>query len=98
MPKVRRSRKQPPDGWELIEPTLEELEQKMREGNFFKKNLRLCFLINNDLFQLKPNPMKENVLMNHCGQFLKFIIKNLVIYTIYFIEEKLLVVSYTITV
>lgn len=32
MPKVRRSRKAPPDGWELIEPTLEELEQKMREG------------------------------------------------------------------
>lgn len=35
MPKVRRSRKPPPDGWELIEPTLEELEQKMREGNIF---------------------------------------------------------------
>lgn len=34
MPKVRRSRKAPPDGWELIEPTLEELEQKMREGLF----------------------------------------------------------------
>lgn len=33
MPKIRRSRKKPPDGWELIEPTLEELEQKMREGN-----------------------------------------------------------------
>lgn len=33
MPKVRRSRKPPPEGWELIEPTLEELEQKMREGN-----------------------------------------------------------------
>lgn len=33
MPKVRRSRKSPPEGWELIEPTLEELEQKMREGN-----------------------------------------------------------------
>lgn len=32
MPKVRRSRKKTPDGWELIEPTLEELEQKMREG------------------------------------------------------------------
>lgn len=32
MPKVRRSRKAPPEGWELIEPTLEELEQKMREG------------------------------------------------------------------
>ena len=35
MPKVRRgakSRKPPPEGWELIEPTLEELEQKMREA------------------------------------------------------------------
>ncbi|ETN62571.1 protein BUD31 homolog [Anopheles aquasalis] len=32
MPKVRRSRKRPPEGWELIEPTLEELEQKMREA------------------------------------------------------------------
>ncbi|CAG0884029.1 unnamed protein product, partial [Cyprideis torosa] len=33
MPKVRtKSRKPPPDGWELIEPTLEELEQKMREA------------------------------------------------------------------
>jgi len=33
MPKVRRSRnKPPPDGWELIEPTLEELEAKMREA------------------------------------------------------------------
>ena len=37
MPKVRRSKKPPPDGWELIEPTLEELEQKMREGNFEKE-------------------------------------------------------------
>lgn len=34
MPKVRRSKKAPPEGWELIEPTLEELEQKMREGNY----------------------------------------------------------------
>lgn len=32
MPKVRRSRKRPPEGWELIEPTIDELEQKMREG------------------------------------------------------------------
>lgn len=32
MPKVRRSRKPPPDGWELIEPTIDELDQKMREG------------------------------------------------------------------
>ena len=32
MPKVKRSKKPPPDGWELIEPTLDELDQKMREG------------------------------------------------------------------
>lgn len=38
MPKVRRSRRTPPDGWELIEPTLEELEQKMREGEFSINN------------------------------------------------------------
>lgn len=35
MAKVRRSRKPPPDGWEFIEPTLEELEQKLREGLLF---------------------------------------------------------------
>lgn len=40
MPKVRRSKKPPPEGWELIEPTLDELDQKMREG---KKN---CFINN----------------------------------------------------
>lgn len=34
MPKVRRSKKRPPEGWELIEPTLDELDQKMREGKF----------------------------------------------------------------
>ena len=32
MPKVKRSRKPPPEGWELIEPTLEELDSKMREA------------------------------------------------------------------
>ena len=35
MPKVRRSRKKHPEGWELIEPTLEELDQKMKEGKDF---------------------------------------------------------------
>lgn len=42
MPKIRRSRKKPPDGWELIEPTLEELEQKMREGTY---NYNYSFLV-----------------------------------------------------
>ena len=33
MPKVRRQRmKPPPDGWDEIEPTLNEFERKMREG------------------------------------------------------------------
>ncbi|XP_021951766.1 protein BUD31 homolog [Folsomia candida] len=32
MPKVKRSRKPPPDGYELLEPTLDELEGKMREA------------------------------------------------------------------
>lgn len=46
MPKVRRSKKRPPEGWELIEPTLDELDQKMREGNkllyaLFSKRYRI---------------------------------------------------------
>lgn len=32
MPKVRRSRKSPPEGFELIETTLEEMEQKMSKA------------------------------------------------------------------
>lgn len=38
MPKVKRSRKPPPDGWELIEPTLDELDQKMREGKLVESD------------------------------------------------------------
>ncbi|VDO59188.1 unnamed protein product [Haemonchus placei] len=30
--KLRRIRKPPPEGWDLIEPTLEEFEAKMREA------------------------------------------------------------------
>lgn len=46
MPKVRRSKKPPPEGWELIEPTLDELDQKMREGLYkkIKKYARTYFL------------------------------------------------------
>ncbi|XP_057622770.1 protein BUD31 homolog [Chionomys nivalis] len=32
LPKVKRSRKLPSDGWEMIEPTLDELDKKMREA------------------------------------------------------------------
>lgn len=57
MPKVRRSRKAPPEGWELIEPTLEELEQKMREGNL---KIILKFLI----IKLYANAIHETLLIN----------------------------------
>ena len=43
MPKVKRSKKKPPEGWELIEPTLDELEQKMREG---ERSLSACCSVN----------------------------------------------------
>lgn len=32
MPKVRRTKKSPPEGWELIAPTIDELDKKMRDG------------------------------------------------------------------
>lgn len=44
MPKVRRSKKAPPEGWELIEPTLDELEQKMREGKSFICMISVMYL------------------------------------------------------
>lgn len=34
MSKVGRSRKAPPDGWEIIEPALDELNRNMREGQY----------------------------------------------------------------
>ena len=41
MPKVKRSRKSPPEGWELIEPTIDEIEAKMKEaGNESHEGLR----------------------------------------------------------
>lgn len=99
MPKVRRSRKQPPDGWELIEPTLEELEQKMREGLFGLHHIqRQCLVVKFPFFQPKLNLTKENVSTNHFGQFSKFIIKNRVTFMIYSIVEKPSVVNFTITV
>lgn len=41
MPKVKTNRVKIPEGWELIEPTLLELQAKMREGssNFIDNNL-----------------------------------------------------------
>ena len=46
--KLRRMRKKPPEGWDLIEPTLEEFEAKMREAEtephevcIWKENLKM---------------------------------------------------------
>ena len=44
MPKVKRSRKPPPDGWELIEPTLDELEGKMKEGEENKSHKMIIII------------------------------------------------------
>ena len=35
MPKVKTNRVKFPEGWELIEPTLRDLQAKMREGWYF---------------------------------------------------------------
>jgi len=46
MPKVKRTRKPPPDGWELIEPTLDELDGKMREGEGTQSyQISSCFVV-----------------------------------------------------
>ena len=34
MPKIRRSRKPPPEGWELIEPTLEVFTLSFKDSKF----------------------------------------------------------------
>lgn len=44
MPKVKTNRVKYPEGWELIEPTLRELQAKMREGfGSFYTNLTRVF-------------------------------------------------------
>ncbi|KAJ0503388.1 putative G10 protein [Helianthus annuus] len=36
MPKVKTNRVKYPEGWELVEPTLNELQAKMREAGGWK--------------------------------------------------------------
>lgn len=49
MPKIKRGKKAPPEGWELIEPTLIELGKKMREGT-------------SDHQQCKPGPKQYHTI------------------------------------
>lgn len=74
MPKVRRSRKRPPEGWDLIEETLESMEQKMREGKL--ESLKSFHFNRMKYLQLKLNRMKANESTNPCGRFLRSIIRN----------------------
>jgi hypothetical protein len=53
MPKVRRSKKRPPEGWDLIEETLESMEQKMREGKR-KMSIKRFKEIKQSTFKLQP--------------------------------------------
>ena len=69
MPKVKRSKKPPPDGWELIEPTLDELEQKMREGIYYYLcqsinhlgNLRILIIVLKIAAETDPHEGKRKV-------------------------------------
>lgn len=91
MPKVRRGRKRPPDGWDLIEETLESMEQKMREGKVVKFVVAVNVYTRTSLFlyfQLKRNHMKESASMNHFGLFLRFTIRNPAIFTTCSTDER----------
>ena len=47
MPKVKTSRKRPPEGWDLIAPTLDDLERQMREGlGVLYRLLFVCAVLN----------------------------------------------------
>ncbi len=57
MPKVRTNRTVYPEGWELIEPTLRDLETKMREGISTVSDFSFCMFTVSFLFRpeiLKP--------------------------------------------
>lgn len=56
MPKVKTNRVNYPEGWELIEPTLRELQAKMREGIKFSSDilsLLYLFLIKTQKFLMR---------------------------------------------
>lgn len=67
MPKVRTNRTKYPDGWELIEPTLRELDAKMREGC---KWYFILLLHNGRLIKFSPILFVSFLIMNHCNLIL----------------------------
>ena len=107
MPKVKTNRVKYPEGWELIEPTLRELEQKMREG---KKKLvvlaaQLRWLRSGPfkavvLYHLQPKvtPTKESENAKLCGPSSRYRIRRVVSSTIFTTEERQFRRSFTIFV
>jgi len=85
MPKVKTNRVKYPEGWELIEPTLRELQAKMREGWKFTScaclqilyYIILCCMkleINSFIsfmWQLRMIHMMVKGNVRHCGQYLR---------------------------
>ena len=92
MPKVKTNRVKYPEGWELIEPTLRELQAKMREGWNFMCYAFLTgfyYLISGTydtesllsfIWQLRMTRMmaKENV--RHYGLYLRLLTKRAATY------------------
>jgi hypothetical protein len=98
MPKIKTSRVKYPEGWELIEPTLRDLEAKMREGVhiclicstcriFFSGSIYCYFLLQdgtNTIFLLQPRMihMMGRGSVRPSGQSSAFLIKRAATYMI----------------
>ena len=91
MPKVRRSKKKPPEGWEMIEPTLEEIDQKMREGKLIFKLQFYMLMVTKSVYnyfhciivyytQLNQKVTKEKEELNLYGQFLSKLVATFAVY------------------
>lgn len=95
MPKVKTNRVTYPEGWELIEPTLHELQAKMREGwNFIcdtclsrfycvlSETLELnCFAFL--MWQLRTIHMMARETVRHYGLYLRLHTRRAATYLIY---------------
>lgn len=72
MPKVKRSRKPPPEGWELIEPTIDELDAKMREGIVIVSMFCICSVKSADFYSDFSQVFGSIVLLTKFCSFVQF--------------------------
>ena len=85
MPKVVKSRRRPPEGWDEVSETIAEFEQKMREGT---DHIFVHIFINLMLYlKRKMNHMRVKEKRNQFGRYLEFTINKADIFMIYFIED-----------